>query len=583
MKVKLKLILVNIFRSPFRSLLCFLIVFITTVVISLTTHIGDVTDNAFVKFVDQYPTVATISVKPIKAPDGTHAYTNDLLNLDHVSQLSKSNSAKAFNITLPAGVMAEDELIKNLPSDSIIYTTGPSIISNNEPIVVNAINNILLTEAFYSEESCIIAGRVFSEKEMRGGTRAIIISDYCAQKHQLSIGDKVTIKLESKNCYIAYHVVGIYKSSRGITYSYIPLQDYFRDRTLFSPSLAYLENNPTRFDSLFRIDFLLTSPAKSEDFINDALNNGLDSTKYDIVINDKPYKAVSSRLQTISLLSQTIRVSVLVVGSILFVFSVIFFSISRKREKFILNALGLKKKSVLTMFVLEFTSIALCAACVGIIFGSLASEFTVDIIETSYLNDAIEQANNKDEIIHQDIREKRSLTLYKPLKLSLTTDYKGITDYVYPINSTCSNDKTGIRYETFWSANRELLLIGLTKLTEDQFQDSASYDRSICAELHRMGGYTFACYVPDGSEYKIGDVIQIQAHTIGEHSLLIRQGDEYHYEDIETADIALIVIGKYKSDQFSEIVLPMKELELLCDYIGVSGNAFTTVRFDEER
>ena len=48
-----------------------------------------------------------------------------------------------------------------------------------------------------------------------------------------------------------------------------------------------------------------------------------------------------------------------------------------------------------------------------------------------------------------------------------------------------------------------------------------------------------------------------------------------------TVSISLIVAGEYVSDKYSDIIMPMAELELMCDYIGVSGDVYRTVRFDE--
>ena len=578
MKLIIKHAFINIVRIPARTILCFLVAFTTAAVSAVCFHIYSSVVCAKSSFVESYPFVATVTVRKITSPDGTYIPSESSLTLDNISMLAKSDSVHAYNISLSAGVLGEDEFMGRIPDESLFTAEPPETLVYTDQTRVIAVNNILLTEAFFSGDSTIISGSLFDAEDMRGGQYPIIISEHTAARYGVFVGGTVTLKVNGRSNYSIYTVTGIYRSLRGMTSAYIPLTDFFRDRTAFGSYGAYLENNKPRFDTVSRLDFMLDSPDGAEKFINDAIAEGFDISSFDISVNDKPYKSILQSMDGIMSMSLGILIAVIAVSTIVFVLVCFFFSLSRKYERTVLRAMGMKNVQINAMFACEIIIIAVFALVSGIITGYAVSDTAIQAVERSSVASVVEEANLVKTA--DTIREQRGLTLQRKIEISLTQGCSKLEGYISPVSSL-PDDGIGLRFECFWDKERSLRLIGITEFDVPDFTNAASYDREICSEPHRLTGYVFRCYVPQGSGYTAGSIIQVSTRKENTGVMFITNDGVPAYETPMTVSISLIVAGEYVSDKYSDIIMPMAELELMCDYVGVSGDVYRTVRFDE--
>lgn len=579
MKLFFKYAFINILRIPIRTVICIMIALVTTVVAVLCTDINNITGKAKEDFRNNYPTVATVSVKRIESPDGTQSFRGESLNLDDVMELSKSDSVEAYNISIHAGQLGNDVIITKLPDNSILESVPKDVILNDGNISVIAVNNLMLTEAFYSGDSVITEGREFSNVEMKGGSRAIVISKETSDKYGITVGDSVTVCMSNKSAYSLYRIVGIYISERGMTAAYIPLSDYLKDHTIFNQHEAYLNNLSVRFDNVLRLDFLLKSPEDATKFINDALDLGFDTSNHDITVNDKPYKTVSNSLDSICSMSETICVAVLVVGTVIFVLAAAFFAFSRSKETIVLNALGMKRRFINSMYVFEFVFIAIIAMITGVIGGSLLSRSAIHMIEKSYISQSVEDANKEKK--SDEVHENRVLSLQREINVSLINGYVGIEGYVYPTSNKLPIESEAVRHDVFYTDNGVTNVTAVTQLSVEDFENKASLQRDICVSGHRLDGYSFECYVDERSQYKIGDVIRLYTQNPDESIVFTERDGKYVYVSAIYPDITLVVVGVYTEKQLSGIVMSMAELELLSDYSSVCSESYSDVRYDE--
>jgi len=578
MKKILKFTIRNVVRLPLRTLLCFFIAFITSVVVTVCFFISDDLRALLETLEEQYPAVATVSRQNVITPDGTKMPSGQFLTLDEVTKLGKSKSVEAYNITIIAGKLAQEEIIKDLPDELFLKNPPKDRIDPNAPESVHAVNNLMLTEAFFCGDSKIVSGNLFSEKDMRGGTRAIIISQSTADRYMLSVGEDITFNFENSDSFALYHIVGIYESQRGMTNAYIPLSDYFRDASIFLQGRSFLDSQTQRLDRVVRLDFLLKSPSLGETFIRDALHNEFDSANFDISINDKPYLILSSGLENIITLSEVLWISILVVGIGVLLLFILFFSLSRKREAIILNALGMKFSHIKAMFISEFACIMIVAIILGVLLATPFSRVAVSWLERGLLYEKIQEANQIEETDKSTIE----LTLQKNIHLSFSELDIGLKEYVFPSSTHLEEGQQGFREEIFWSNERILHLAGRTHLLAEGFENVASYDEGICAETHRMAGYVFSCYTATGGNYSVGDLIPISPQKTGESVILGTEHNQIVIQNRE-ATAYLKVIGTYEATEHndeSQLTLPMKELELLCEYLGVSGKGIENIRYD---
>lgn len=579
MKFIVKHAFINIVRIPIRTILCFFIAFTTAAVSAVCFCLHSSVGSAKSSFAGSYPLVATVTACQNTSPDGTYIPPTASLTLDNVIMLAKSDSVSAYNISFFAGILGEDEFMGRIPDESLFTTEPPETLAYTDRTQVIAVNNLLLTEAFFSGDSTIISGALFDADDMRGGRFPIIISEHTAVKYGVSVGDAVTLKVNNKTNYSLYTVTGIYRSSRGMTSAYIPLSDFFRDRTLFQSYGAYLENNKPRFDTLMRLDFLLDPSAGAEKFITDAIAEGFDISSFDIAVNDKPYKSVLQSMDGILSMALGILIAVIAVSTILFVLVCFFFSLSRKYERTVLRAMGMKNAQISAMFACEIIIIAVLALMTGIAAGYAASNTAIKAVERTSVASVVEEANVVKTA--DTVREQRGLTLQRKVEISLTQGYRKLEGYIYPVRSSLEDDSIGLRYEYFWNEEKPLRLIGITEFDAPDFSNTVSYDREICREMHRLTGYVFRCYVPKGSAFPVGSMIQVSSRKENTGAMFTTNNGVPAYKTPMTVSIALMVVGEYDSDIYSDIMMPMAELELMCDYAGVSGDVYRTIRFDK--
>ncbi len=581
MKMFFRHVFLNIIRIPARTVLCFIIAFFTVTVTVICGQVNAVISEASENFRENYPAVATVSSRVSETATGVGIGSGSTgLDLNEMMRYLATETVEAYNITLNVGSLAEAEIIKRLPTNELLEEEPKNVISAEVTASVMAVNNINLTEPFYSEDSVIVEGREFSAEEMRGGTRAMIISKETAEKYSIRVGDSAIYKYRGNgHIYSEYTVVGIYESARGITYAYIPLGDYMREFAL-SNSGSYIKANDRNF-LLDRADFLLRSPSDAEKFITDAIANGTDPTMISINVNDKPYKSISEGLNNINTVTLAVLISVIFVGVTVFFLVAFFFSISRKQERIILRALGMKNYAVTAMFVCELTFIAAFASAFGILVGVAATDTAIELIESGTVSGVVEEANKRVDV--ENIQQKRRLTMQRDVEITLSEGYTGLTGYIHPARgfSWYRND-ISLRYELVYMGNIPVTVTGTTWLDSEGFENKASYDRSIIVG-GRSKNLEFACYVPEDSSYKVGDVFLVDTTDISKYSRLTSSSLGSGYSQTTSkGGFAFKVVGTYKATKdINGIVMAMEEMELCYDYATMAGETFSTERCDK--
>ncbi|MBR2634554.1 MAG: ABC transporter permease [Clostridia bacterium] len=578
MKVFFHFVFRNVIRRPLRSFLCFFIALLTALVMIVCQTISQRVESALTDLEKNYPAVATITRRAVISPDGVKIPSSRYLTVDEAYPLSQSGSVKAWNITLPAGSLAQEELMGKLPDEEFLAEPPREVISVDDRVSVQAVNNLVLTEAFYSGESKIVEGRLFTSEEMRGGTRAIILSRNTARRYGLALGDKVTFDFENSGSFSLYRVVGIYESGKGTELCYIPLEDYFRDLCMLWPTGAHLDSVAARPDRVIRLDFLLTSPESGEVFIRDAQSLGFDLSAFDININDGAYFAVKDGLEGILLLSRIVFFSVLTVGTVILALIIWFFSSSGKNERTVLRVLGMKSAKISAMFASEYVLIMIAALSAALLSGGAVSDSALHFVERCALEEAVEEANAQEDLSE---RTNREIILKRKIHLSLIDGYEGLVGEVHAVSNHLEEGKIGVRREIFWSQSGAMTLLGMTDFAVDGFENTASFERDILSESGKLSGYYFRCYVPENSPYRVGEIIPLMPQKMGE--ALVFTGDLANglYRGVLISS-GLVVSGIYPPEAHigEEFVLPMKELELMCEYLSISSEKYRSVRYD---
>ena len=546
----------NVRRTPIRTCLYFLILFLMVTTTLVCQGMYSAGKSALSQLENTYQTVATASMKIQTNPDGTQTVSPRFLTLDEAKILAASETVQSFNIELLAGNLAAEEILYELPSQETLEREPLPIIVETETCTVYATNDLFLTRPFFSGDSVIIAGEMFSSEMYAGGSRVIIIPEIFAEHYGLSVGDSVTYQFRSQGGYATYTICGIYRSASGVDVAYIPFEDYSREYMIFLSSKVFLSRKGTGTmpDQVRRLDFLLRSPNDAEAFIEDAVSGGFDIARYDITVNDRPYKMLRAELRDLCRVSLVVLVSVLASGAVLLFLVSFFYQTSKEKEKRVLHALGMKMRQIRVIIVCELCMIGLAALMFGTATGAVLSQRMLQHWDNTRLEEV--SADSNQDFSSGSLSTDRLLTLHRDVDISLASpEVSGVEDEV--------QEQTGREIYYTYEGER-LLIVGKDQANGMEMPTEGSHPFSICMDPNRVSNLSFVCYATKDSPYGVGDVIFIAPQNLTESIVMLQ--DSYTQE--LPVFMSLNVIGLWDEDSQADLIMPQVELDLLHDYTG---------------
>lgn len=576
MKKIFKFAFKNIIRFPARTLLYFAIVFVTVVTVLVCYALQNAGEAAAVRFREDYAAVATVI--PRETPDGSISvklYLNDL------EKLRMSDTVVAYGLSVSAEKTAFSEIVHSLPTDEILEREPASFIESRR-YSVSGVSNIMLTEQFFCGDSVLTDGEYFNTEDMNLGNNVIIISAEAAEYYGLKVGDSITLNAyERINAYVSYTVKGIYESKAGYGHCFVPFSSLLKlDSAVILSAIADPENNGyngLRYYSFSRMDFLLDSVDSGRKFIEDAIDNGLDVDLYDIVINDRPYKIAVNGINTLCNVSAVVFFSVLVAGAALVVLITVLYASVRQKEKQILRALGMKRHAIGAMMLVETVVIISVSVALGIAASFPASRIAIRLADEKQTSDTATEASWS---IIDPFDPSPEITLNRDMDFSLIDSKNtSIKEYIIPYaRPVCGSDEVAYRFEKLWTPEgEELMLVGATYSAELGFANEASYDDEHKNEFLLKMDMPFKCYASKTSGYKVGDTVRLC--TFSPMNIARLSGDTYR--NYVMTYVTLQVAGTFTQDVGGDILMPMEEMELMCDCAYVHTEGYRNDRYDK--
>jgi len=567
----------NIIRMPVRTILFSAVAFIMIFIICFCFSTASVSDTAIRNLDASYPFVATIIPKQIPNSDGTIENTIRL-NLDILSSLQTSSAVSTYNFAMSAGHLAEDEIISVLPDDTIL-TKEPAPELSDIKYPVCAVNELYLEQAFMDGSYVITEGSHFTPADLYGGNRAIILSEFIAEKYQLGIGDTVNYNLPSSKTYRSCVVRGIFAERSGlpVAVAYIPLSDYFSDTANYKQQLSRADSNTYRersLDSVVRIDFLLKSKDSVSVFLQDAQKTGIDFSKYEIIVNDRAYYTAASGISEIRTISLFVLVLTAAAGCIILYAIVAFYKRTRAKETMILYNLGMRVREIHLMYFIEYSFLILVSAVLAVSIGTVSANQVVRHLDETYIAELEEYANQKDTASDTALAF-RSAALSYPVRMNFHKDSK--TERL-PFSVWISSEQqteAAVRYEQFYDGStlERIVVKGM-----DNPELYSGLGEEVLYHSNRMGGMEIPCYVPKDSGYSVGDSILLYRIPGEYYSTLYRYSDRpFRYGRPMMAYVSLRVKGVTEAEN---IEVNFDDLNMMCTYLGISSGVYRNIRYD---
>ncbi len=370
----------NLIRLPWRTLLYFAAVFFMVLSVSASFFICVACENATAALDEHYIFVA--SLVPRK---------KDSLSLRDIGYCVNGADILSYNVAMSEnnGMIPAGAYLHKLPEKTTIENASLSWICESGCKLV-AVENLQLVPGFFSGECTITDGTGITEKGYAGNAAEAVIPRWFADRYAIAVGDTITRRYYRDDyetyIYLKTEVVGIYETSvisvdKEDYPVYIPLSVAELDYA----ALVSKRHTTTAELVIERADFILQDRSAFEPFVLQAKENGLDFRGADLVFNNGTYDALSGELRNITSIAMIVFVGVLTVGFAVLIFFTAYLCHSRKSERRLLASLGMSRRNIRAMLVIELLTVTLCAGIIGCKTGYFAADTVCTYVNGSVL------------------------------------------------------------------------------------------------------------------------------------------------------------------------------------------------------
>lgn len=308
---------------------------------------------------------------------------------------NKGSIYSIFTKPLKYAIFAEDDinLEPEFYANEINYINSISAMKDVFPITYTM--DLLSIPDFFNGIAAISQGRTFTKEEYENGNKVCIISQELASKGGYNIGDSLNISVTEDIAYIefrnrttysldfhnadfepeaSYNIIGLYKTKN------INMADpqYFNINTIFVPlnscPVKISPDNSPKTLYTYQTSFVLSSPDKKYELLENLKNNNFNFDKYTVTVYDQGYELIRMILKNMidsstSLLLIT-GISVILILALL----VYLYLIKRRREYVVMRVMGEAKHNAFLIFFLSILLIGFLGTMAGAIVAGKAAK-----------------------------------------------------------------------------------------------------------------------------------------------------------------------------------------------------------------
>ena len=245
-------------------------------------------------------------------------------------------------------------------------------------VMMNGITSTKNNIDFKSEVLKLEKGRHIEENDQN----KILVHEKFASINNLNLGDK--IKLEQNGKTVEFEVVGIFSGEK--TNNFEGLSSDFIENTVYTDYnssqklLDYSSNN-----KVTSVEYEVNNPTELDDIIKNVESLGINNIS--VSKSNKNYELVTSSVESITKLTNMIRIGGVIVGVVILSLVLMFWIRERLYEIGVLLSLGISKINLILQFVVETLMVT--------IFGFL-SALGLEFILLKYLSSNITKVFSED-------------------------------------------------------------------------------------------------------------------------------------------------------------------------------------------
>ena len=246
---------------------------------------------------------------------------------------------------------------KNYIFSKSVTVEGEKIVQENQNITLNdeiknksnlvMMNGITASKSnidFKSEVLKLEKGRHIEEND----NNKIMIHEKFAGLNNINLGDKIKLSQEGK--ILEWEVVGIYSGEKTNTFN--GLSSDFIENTVYTDYKSSQElSNLIANNKVTSVEYGVEDPTKLDDVIKAVENLGINNLM--VSKSNKNYEVVTSSVESITKITNMIRIGSVVVGVVILSLILMFWVRERTYEIGILLSLGTSKVNLVLQFIVE--------------------------------------------------------------------------------------------------------------------------------------------------------------------------------------------------------------------------------------
>ena len=313
------------------SILFFIVTLISLFLLSgsiLNTTVGTISKNLY-KDVNFGFTIESIDKSNKEIEKDTLKKINEVAGVNQKNYLY----AKSVNV-VDKKVVQENQNI----------TITEEMKNKSNLVMMNGITSTKNNIDFKSEVLKLEKGRHIEENDQN----KILVHEKFASINNLNLGDKIKLEQNGKN--VEFEVVGIFSGEK--TNNFEGLSSDFIENTVYTDYnssqklLDYSSNN-----KVTSVEYGVNNPAELDDIIKNVESLGINNIS--VSKSNKNYELVTSSVESITKLTNMIRIGSVIVGVVILSLVLMFWIRERLYEIGVLLSLGISKINLILQFVVE--------------------------------------------------------------------------------------------------------------------------------------------------------------------------------------------------------------------------------------
>ena len=256
---------------------------------------------------------------------------------------------------------------KKVVQENQNITLNDEIKNNSNLVMLIGITASKSNIDFKSEVLKLEKGRHIEEND----NNKIVIHEKFAQLNNVNLGDKIKLSQEGKT--LELEIVGIYSGEKTNTFN--GLSSDFIENTVYTDYKSSQQlSNLIANNKVTSVEYGVEDPTKLDDVIKAVENLGINNLM--VSKSSKNYELVTSSVESITKITNMIRIGSVVVGVVILSLILMFWVRERTYEIGILLSLGTSKVNLVLQFIVEVLLVT--------IFGLMIA-LGIEIVTIKYL------------------------------------------------------------------------------------------------------------------------------------------------------------------------------------------------------